>query len=114
MYPNLDETDIDDPAVRTRLNVRDSDATLILVHGAPAGGALLTLDIAREYGRPYLCLDLARVEDDASAAGQIRSWLHASPNIATLNIAGPRHSEDPLIYDRARAILSFALRADRD
>ena len=56
MYPNLDETDIDDPAVRTRLNVRDSDATLILVHGAPAGGALLTLDIAREYGRPIFAL----------------------------------------------------------
>jgi hypothetical protein len=32
-----------DPAVRTALNVRDSDATLILSHGPLSGGSLLTL-----------------------------------------------------------------------
>ena len=111
-YPNLVEADSDDPAVRTSLNVRDSDATLILAHGAPTGGTKLTLECARALGRPDLQLDLAQVESDAIAAERIRSWLRARPNIATLNVAGPRQSEDPHIYGRVREILLTALRAD--
>ena len=41
-YPNLRETDSPLPAVRTELNVRDSDATLIVSHGTLVGGTALT------------------------------------------------------------------------
>ena len=39
-YLGLIEADSADPAVRTALNVRDSDATLILSHGPLAAGSL--------------------------------------------------------------------------
>ena len=45
-YLGLLEADSTDPAVRTALNVRDSDATLILSHGPLTGGSLLTLQEA--------------------------------------------------------------------
>ena len=41
-YSNLRETDTDLYETRTRWNVRDSDATLILSHGALAGGSKKT------------------------------------------------------------------------
>ena len=49
-------------AVRTALNVRDSDATLILSHGQLAGGSLLTLQEAFRAGKPVLHLDLDRTD----------------------------------------------------
>jgi hypothetical protein len=41
-YSNLRETDADDYESRTRLNVREADATLILSHGPLTGGSQLT------------------------------------------------------------------------
>src|SRR5258706_15582674 len=57
-YRGLLETDSADPSVRTALNVRDSDATLIVSHGQLRGGSLLTLDEARRLGRCVLHVDL--------------------------------------------------------
>ena len=37
-YTGLREADSTDPAIRTALNVRDSDATLIVSHGPPLAG----------------------------------------------------------------------------
>jgi hypothetical protein len=109
-YPNLREADAAEPAVRTRLNVRDSDATLLVTRGVPAGGSALTRELAGEIGRPLLHVDLARLSrSDAAAA--VRSWLdHTRPG--TLNVAGPRESEAPGIYGAARALLSEALAAE--
>ena len=106
-YAGLRETDSADPAIRTALNVRDSDATLIVSHGPLSGGSLLTLEEARRLGRPALHLDLsARSLDDAAA--DVRAWLqHVDP--ATLNVAGPRASEDVTIADAVRTLLSRAL-----
>ena len=46
-YSNLVETDSEVYSVRTKLNVRDSDATLILSHGPLTGGSLYTEQKAR-------------------------------------------------------------------
>src|SRR5512135_124388 len=56
-YP-LRETPSEDYAQRTEWNVRDSDATLVLTHGRPAGGTALTIAVARRLGKPLLVLDL--------------------------------------------------------
>ena len=45
-YP-LNETDCESYATRTRWNVRDSDATLILCDAEPAGGTALTIECCR-------------------------------------------------------------------
>src|SRR5690606_25772528 len=48
LYP-LVETPTSLYEQRTEWNVRDSDATLVLTHGTPIGGTLLTLECAMKY-----------------------------------------------------------------
>ncbi len=108
-YPLLRETPTAEPAERTRLNVRDSDATLILLEGAapaPGSGTALTLAAAEELGRPVAVVDLAAVDVGELAA----ALLGALPAAATLNVAGPRESTAPGIYARARGLLAELLR----
>src|SRR5947209_12411896 len=54
-YP-LDEAPTASYPERTRLNVRDSDATLVLSWGAPQGGTLLTVRACQGQGKPHLVL----------------------------------------------------------
>ncbi len=106
-YP-LVETPTARYAERTRLNVRDSDATLIVTRGAPIGGTALTADLAGELGRPVLVVDFADREV-AAALSAVRTWIDAHA-IATLNLAGPRESTVPGIYEEALAFLKELLR----
>ena len=90
-------------AVRTRLNVRDSDATLVLAWGPLRGGTALTLRWCRRLGRPCRLVDLSR----AVAPGELRAlrrWLRRH-RVRTLNVAGPREGERPGIQARALAFL---------
>lgn len=108
-YPNLVEADSVEPRVRTELNVRDSDATVVLTHGAPTGGSADTLEAAIRLGKPALHLDLD-VTPPVLASRRVAEWLDdVSPQ--TLNVAGSRSSEDSSIYELTRSILSAALRA---
>jgi hypothetical protein len=99
----LKELDSDDYAVRTQRNVRDADATLILYPGALAGGTALTERIARRLNRPVLLIDTDK-QTDRAIITQIRTWLDALQP-AILNIAGPRESRHPGLYERTRTIL---------
>jgi Circularly permutated YpsA SLOG family len=99
-YP-LEETESAKYAVRTRLNVRDSDGTLVLVFGEPAGGTSLTVDFAAELHRPCLVVDLLDPPETATVA----EWIAAN-RISTLNVAGPRESTAPGIYSAALRFLA--------
>jgi hypothetical protein len=110
-YGGLREADSSDPAARTALNVRDSDATLIVSHGPLAGGSLLTLEEATRQGRPVLHLDMAAVPQ-AEAARRLRAWLRTN-GPSTLNVAGPRASHDAAIGVRVVALLRAVLPARR-
>ena len=101
-YP-LVETASANPAERTRLNVRDSDATLVVVRGGVEGGTALTVEIARALGRP-LWIAPPRPE----AVGGAVAWLAAS-GAAVLNVAGPRESEAPGVYAAALAFVGAVL-----
>ena len=114
-YP-LQETESDDPAVRTELNVRNSDATLIISPTSPTpltpptplqGGTSLTAQLAAAHGKSCLIIDPA----DSDAVAKARRWIDEH-HIATLNIAGPRESESPGIYNDAIALLLRILRAE--
>ncbi len=85
---------------RTRLNVRDSDATLILGLGELRGGTALTASEARRQGRALLVVDL----DGTPDPDRIRAWLITS-EVRVLNVAGPRESERPGTAERAAALL---------
>ena len=104
-YPDLREADSPEPAVRTELNVRDSDATLVLSHDDLMGGSALAMRLCRQLGRPLLYTDLAHLREGAA---EVRAWL-ARVQPGVLNVAGPRHSEDPNVYADAYALLVAAL-----
>ena len=102
-YP-LRETPGEDPTERTRWNVRDSDATLILARAPLRGGTALARAHAMALGRPHLVVDLR----DPPRADVVRAWLRALP-VRALHVAGPRESESPGIYAAARAFLETVL-----
>lgn len=97
-YP-LEETPSPEYEERTVWNVRDSDATLILCRGEPAGGTLLTLEEAASRGKPVMVVDPRKLRVSA-----VRDWLREH-EIARLNIAGTRESEEPGVYGDARNVL---------
>ncbi len=99
-YP-LRETPSHNYAQRTEWNVRDADATLILYQQPLEGGTLLTQEYALTKGKPCLAVDLAN--DDLIAL--IVDWV-SSEKIHILNIAGPRESQRPGIYEKAYATLA--------
>ncbi|MFQ5931420.1 MAG: putative molybdenum carrier protein [Nitrospiraceae bacterium] len=99
IYP-LTETPSDVYAQRTEWNVRDSDATLVLTRGSPSEGTGFTIDVAARLGKPYLLVDLDKPSDPAAIA----SWLEAC-QVHVLNVAGPRESKSPGIYQQALRFL---------
>ena len=95
---------------RTRMNVVNSDATLILVDALPlVGGTAYTADYAAKNGRPCKVVLLS----DADAVTQIRDWMLSledsvrpgQPGGIVLNVAGPRESGSPGIFARAKKTL---------
>lgn len=99
LFPELDETRSSHPAERTRWNVRDSDATLVLVRGEVSSpGTAATITFAEDYGRPHLVADV----DDIAG---VRAWLVGLPAGSVLNVAGPRESQAPGIQAQASALL---------
>jgi hypothetical protein len=99
-YPELQPTPSLDPRQRTRWNVRDSEATLILVRrGAASTGTALTIEIAEELGRPHLVADVRDVD-------AVRAWLSDLPAGTVLNVAGPRESEAPGIHAQTTDLLT--------
>lgn len=102
-YP-LTETETTDTNERTKLNVRDSDATLIIARGPLTGGTGRTCDLAQALGRPCLVVDLAGAPDPGAAA----DWL-ARERPRVLNVAGPRESTAPGIHRQASEFLKAVL-----
>ncbi len=103
-YP-LEETTLPVYPQRTEWNVRDSDGTLVLTMRdrasrdalAPRGsGTALTIQLARRQRKPCLVVNL----NDEPAIERVRRWCLAN-QIRTLNVAGPRESENRGIYYKA-------------
>lgn len=106
VYP-LTETDSAGYIRRTRLNVAESDGTLIVTRGAPTGGTAATEAIARKAGRPCYVVDLDRTAG-TEAVPAILDWIGAN-GIAVLNVAGPRGSAFPGIDAAARDLVAALL-----
>ncbi len=102
-YPNLIETETENCAERTELNVKNSCATLILSHGKLTDGSLLTEEFAQKYEKPCLHVDFLESGFE-QAVEKTKKWLE-SLDCENLNIAGSRHSEDSLIYEKTKLFL---------
>jgi len=100
LYP-LKETPKRDYAQRTEWNVRDSDATLILSRGKPSGGTAMAVQFAKAADKPFYFIDLSGAETDVNA---FRCWM-TECRIKTLNIAGPRESQNPGMYRQTFTLL---------
>ena len=107
-YP-LRETAAPDYATRTRRNVEDSDATLVVTDGPPAGGTALTIRLCAERGRPLLVVDAAATSVD-DALPRLAEFVDGR-RIRVLNVAGPRASESATAARRAGELLSRFLSA---
>jgi hypothetical protein len=92
---------------RTEQNVIDSDGTLIISHGKLTEGSLLTLEFAEQHKKEWLHIDL-EINRGFSAAQLIKSWIVFN-DIKVLNVAGPRASEDPYIYEDALRLLKAVI-----
>jgi predicted Rossmann fold nucleotide-binding protein DprA/Smf involved in DNA uptake len=102
LYPELTETPTKNIKQRTRWNVRDSHATLIISPTeALTGGTLLTYRIAQELKRPCFVHQTNWHED------LLMMWLGELPNEIILNVAGPRESKNEGIYDDAYEVLEY-------
>lgn len=100
----LKEMPDDNYRKRTRQNVHDSDATLILNLGELDGGTSKTRLFAIHCGKPFLVVQLDNgVEGEQLESGLI--WLrNHDPHV--LNVAGPRESKRPGIYQCSYDFLS--------
>ena len=95
---------------RTKKNVMDSDATIIVYfeYVYPKSGTELTLLECIKANKPYLLLDggFLSVED---AAKQIFAFVQKH-GIMRLNIAGPKGSSFPMAHSYTQSIITLVLR----
>ena len=106
LYPNLVPTPSADPAERTRWNVRDSDAALVLVASAAdvSPGTNVGVRESDALAKPQLVVDMSR----PGAHEQVISYLERFNGIV-LSVGGPRESEVPGIYELVTAFLTAVL-----
>lgn len=111
-YPLLQEASTTSMAARTKMNVRDSDATLIIrVNRGPLSpGTRLTIDLCTQLKKPCAVVD----PNDWDGAEQIGNFIlqtaytlnnSSTPTPLVLNVAGPRESKSRGIYDAAIGLL---------
>lgn len=82
---------------RTKKNVDDADGTVIFYDRYIQGGTAQTVAFCIKAGKPYKLIDIDLVSIDVAAN---RTLLFASDHkIRILNVAGPRQSNCPAIYD---------------
>jgi len=98
-YP-LTETKTDQYPERTELNVKNSDATLILIDGEADRGTALTISLCKLHHKPWIVIDLSNKNKEQNLC----QWIKEN-KINVLNVAGNRESFSPGIEKRAYEFL---------
>lgn len=88
---------------RTRANVKETDATIILHPGKLSGGTAYSARVARELGKPLLILDFSAIQTVEAADHILDFILQHRPS--TVNFSGPRESEWEEGYGQCRLLL---------
>jgi hypothetical protein len=105
-YPVIEHAS-PDYSIRTEANVVDSDGTLIFTYGEPTGGTKLTVELAREDGKPLYIFDF---EDEALNQDPEVIWEWGlDNNVYVLNVAGPRESKNPGTQVLVKAVMLMLL-----
>ena len=104
---NLTETPSFEYSERTQWNVRDSDGTAVFsISEEFFAGTLLTVELAKKYGKP--CLHICKKLVDINTINRFQLFLLEFA-IVNLNVAGPRASDEPEVYQFVMEILDRAL-----
>jgi hypothetical protein len=91
----------------TEWNVRDSDGTVIFTLAAElSGGSKRTVGFAALHNKP--CYHLSQTSGVEVCVAQLKEAVERH-EILTLNVTGPRDSEDPGIAAFVRSVLTLAL-----
>lgn len=106
-YP-LTELDSIGYSDRTRKNVIDSDATLIIHFGQLEGGTAFTRQCCIDENKPYLEIDASKADQD-DLVQHILNYIRQN-RIQVLNIAGPRASKVPSAQEQTRLLLKALLK----
>jgi hypothetical protein len=93
---------------RTKRNVVDGDGTVIISHGKLTGGSFLTRTLAVNHKRPCLHLDVTAVGENGAV--ELLAEFIKEHCIEVLNVAGPRASGDPDIYEAVLRVMSAVLK----
>jgi len=111
-YP-LTETRGKSYQTRTKWNVRDSDATLIICRDEPTGGTALTIKYCEQLNKPYEIYQLRGGgipwADGPEDPYGVQYGLNCH-HVQVLNVAGPREGKLCPIYDHAYMFLSELFR----
>jgi hypothetical protein len=113
-YPDLRETPERNPEQRTAWNVRDSDALMVMIGRAGLGvskGTALAFGLADDFGKPYIVIDVDAPDALAKARAFLAETVREGREGARLCIGGPRESEAPGIYMKAKTLLAALLGA---
>jgi hypothetical protein len=108
LYPELRETPEADPRQRSEWNVRDCDRLMVLVDRAGLSvskGTAFALECAKALAKPHIVIAV----DAGEAAGTAASFLGGGQGPLAVCIGGPRESEAPGIYAKAKNFLSRVL-----
>ena len=104
----LEETTTSRYDQRTRWNVRDSDATLLLtIHRELSGGTALTCRISQELEKPWLQVSREMYSQTTTAGQLVREFVQRH-QVSRLNVAGPRASQEPEVGQYVLAVLRSA------
>lgn len=82
---------------RTRKNVEDSDGTAIFYNAFLSGGTELTLKFCIRLNKPYKLIDISLIDSEKAATALVE--FANKLQVETLNVAGPRASSHPGMYD---------------
>jgi len=94
---------------RTRKNIVDSDGTAIFYDGFLSGGTELTLQFCIRLNKPYKLVDSFVI--DAEKAAAVLVDFTDKFQVTTLNVAGPRASNHPEIYEYVKQAIVKTLTA---
>ncbi|PTN08762.1 putative molybdenum carrier protein [Mangrovibacterium marinum] len=93
---------------RTRRNIIESDATLIISKGKLSGGTLLTANFTRHIGKPVFIFELSPFFID-NTFDNLCDFMETY-QVSTLNIAGPRASQWDKAYESAYHIVKLLIK----
>ena len=92
---------------RTRRNIVESDATLIIPNGKLNGGTLLTANYSRQIGKPVFIFEIAPFFIDQTMENLIDFLI--AYQVETLNVAGPRASLWSKAHETSQRIIKQLL-----